>query len=1698
MKRTLHLMFIMTLLLCNINLFANGDKTFQVSLGTGTDTDNSTPFIPRHCFSWNETIYSGSEIGGACTIEAISYHTSTPGETMLLDELNIFMAVTQKNAFSTYTDWTLSQSLIKVYSGKDVLIGDTEWEKIALDIPFYFNGSGNLVIVVAKKTSGFNPRSQWFYTKDNASLTYTLFYGNDKSESIAEVPPTTADQGTKMTYRANVMLDVVYGEITSPIVTTPNPIDLGYRPAASWTRPLSVNFTTDSTTAYILDIESLSPSFIISNYQAPIEVTKDNPSSISIKLTNSNVVGEINGKLRVTNNFAVDNIDVKAITYSPVSPDVWEKAEVVTSYPYYNTPDFDNLYDNYYLPGEAQDGPDAVYQITLEEPTTLSVGVNGENAKIALYDDNFNGKGGPDVDNYYGAVIDPDQPGGPEFPEIEKPELQGNAFSYDFNDGSLADWRTIDMDGDRYNWSVTTDGSINAGSDVKCLYSFSFHPGVNSKLDPDNYIVTKGSYSIDKNSVLEFDVRSLDPDNLKENYEVVVSPDGVNFFHLGKESSVSTEWTHRTISLSEYAGQEMVIGFRHFDVETKSSAILVDNVVLKAGSRSAFDKTEKYTVPAGTYYLAASATERFSISINATTAGGFNTVTEVMAQEVDDNKVNLCWSWDFINKEIEVLDNKSITRANRDDNTKTVLGYNVYRKNNTSDNGALVTLAENVTDTTYVDNTWNKAEMGLYQWGISVIYDDGNGGTYKTPVTFSNVLGKDMFTTFEVVLSTDNGSSPEGAKVSFYNVYEPSFKYETTVDATGRFRWDSFRKGTYRYSMSLEGFKKGPQNALMEIWDAKTLEYTFNEVFVLGDIFVSTTGWAMWNDDAKSYKVKLDGEQIAEVTTPYYQFDVTKLVKGKQYTTTIVGNKEQSYTWTYNTCDDLVQASDFEVEVDYKDINLYWTLPVEGYSENPSEFKFDFEDGTLNGWLSIDADKDGYSWSNSKKYSQTECGYQSWFSAMSHSNIVTTALTPDNYLTTVKKYHITENSKLRFNVSAENKLYSQEHYGIAISTKSNYNTADFTTIWEETLPKDESSTTYHGVWYEKTVDLSKYAGQDVYIAFRHFKCTDQFWINIDNVELITSDTRKKEGEWFTYDNGEYDNSMGLQGNSFYWGMMLPADDVKRLAGQYLTKVSMFDRAVHNGRFMIYMGGDKAPEMLVHTQDYSGMGKNDYVDYELTMPVEITGEHNIWVVFNNYDGDFVAPCCMEPTYGNGRWFSTDGVVWDDIALKYGYNFTWLIRAYIEELPVPNSADVEVLGAMLYRDGKLLTETPLTEEKFHEVLQDYGKYEYSLRVVYGGEEDTYYAMSCPQNITLNHEIKCEAPKNLYAQSMAYEDGRIGTALEWPYTLHGSKWLHYDDGICEVGLGLGGASVHWAVMFPAEDLEFYNGTLIARVSLYDYEAHEGNFKIYYGGDDAPELLIHSQPYRCTGLKDFVEFELTSPIPVDATTNLWIVFSSVTGNYPAPICKDQGDKNGRWMSTDGQTWADIGAVPDLAGTFMVRAFVTDNYSRNTMALGGDRNENATFTHYNVYRGTTKDNLKLIAQPTVGYYFDEVEKGTYYYQVTATYFEDDIECESEPANSYIEPENNYVKVDVTSVMENNVADIAMYPNPVKDELILATELSVEEIAIYDIYGRMTTVYGLQTTDFIHTIDVADLEAGVYFVNIKTENGNIVKRFIKN
>ena len=71
-------------------------------------------------------------------------------------------------------------------------------------------------------------------------------------------------------------------------------------------------------------------------------------------------------------------------------------------------------------------------------------------------------------------------------------------------------------------------------------------------------------------------------------------------------------------------------------------------------------------------------------------------------------------------------------------------------------------------------------------------------------------------------------------------------------------------------------------------------------------------------------------------------------------------------------------------------------------------------------------------------------------------------------------------------------------------------------------------------------------------------------------------------------------------------------------------------------------------------------------------------------------------------------------------------------------------------------------------------------------------------------------------------------------------------------------------------------------------------------------------------------------------------------------------------------------------------------------------------------------------------------------------------------------------------------SSVDIYPNPAKDQLFIETATEIEEVSVYDVYGRqLTTVYGQQS------VDVSELSNGVYFVNVKSENNEIVKRFIK-
>ena len=92
--------------------------------------------------------------------------------------------------------------------------------------------------------------------------------------------------------------------------------------------------------------------------------------------------------------------------------------------------------------------------------------------------------------------------------------------------------------------------------------------------------------------------------------------------------------------------------------------------------------------------------------------------------------------------------------------------------------------------------------------------------------------------------------------------------------------------------------------------------------------------------------------------------------------------------------------------------------------------------------------------------------------------------------------------------------------------------------------------------------------------------------------------------------------------------------------------------------------------------------------------------------------------------------------------------------------------------------------------------------------------------------------------------------------------------------------------------------------------------------------------------------------------------------------------------------------------------------------------------------------------------------------------------------------DNISIKKNTVSIIENNIS-LNIYPNPVNDRLYIEAETVIEEVVVYDVYGRVQNLRNSETQKLRNSIDVSDLKSGIYFVKINTEKGNIVKRIIK-
>ena len=204
---------------------------------------------------------------------------------------------------------------------------------------------------------------------------------------------------------------------------------------------------------------------------------------------------------------------------------------------------------------------------------------------------------------------------------------------------------------------------------------------------------------------------------------------------------------------------------------------------------------------------------------------------------------------------------------------------------------------------------------------------------------------------------------------------------------------------------------------------------------------------------------------------------------------------------------------------------------LETYSEytNPTSYIYEFEND-MEGWTSFIAGGSftKVAWLHSTD-ATTLTNVKESFSGKGHlmsissQNGVAQVYNPiDNYLVSPNKVKVTENSRVSFYARGYNN--SGEHFGIAVSTTGNASASDFTTIQEWII--SEKTT-----WTQYTVDLSAYAGQEVYIAIRHF-FTAQEWedsyygydydaLNIDDITFSNVSMNIQHTSTLSYDDPYY-------------------------------------------------------------------------------------------------------------------------------------------------------------------------------------------------------------------------------------------------------------------------------------------------------------------------------------------------------------------------------------------------------------------------------------------------------------------------------------------------------------------------------------------------------------------------------------------------
>ena len=828
-------------------------------------------------------------------------------------------------------------------------------------------------------------------------------------------------------------------------------------------------------------------------------------------------------------------------------------------------------------------------------------------------------------------------------------------------------------------------------------------------------------------------------------------------------------------------------------------------------------------------------------------------------------------------------------------------------------------------------------------------------------------------------------------------------------------------------------------------------------------------------------------------------------------------------------------------------------------------------------WTTIDNDGDCQTWN---LFPQGGYGHHSTDGMVvsdSYDYVSGSPLTPDNFLVS-PRMTIRAGGLINFYFCALDEDYPAEHLAVAISTESNTNPSDFTNLWEWTLTGKSQSTRQfrdvtgdlQGNWWQISVDLSAYEGQEAYIAIRHCSCSDQFALCVDDISIgdgsgyepllgcdIILDgqtvAQNQHGRRFLLDTeGFVDGSShtttvranygmgstlertyawtyrtpehfqgspdGLQaqsdGSTVQLSWTLPTMSapfpIEELfydfADSTLMDLTLIDANNDGQNFRVYPWSGFGGGIGLRSFSWmSGPGPLNPDNYIVTPRLTATADARISFMACDADMPGIAPDpehfgVAVSTSGNTNpadftmvqeWNST-GTYTEysvDLSAYAGQQIYIAIRHFnttgetyylcVDNIKV-TGVEAEVtrpaIGALVYANDELIALLNHGETSFTHEVNRYTS-EYCIRIIQDGSPETgdYYALAAPQ--CAEAELDCVAPKNLRAEELGDK-----VRISWEREIYtgfeedpqGWTFLDADGDGFNFGIYAAGG------MNP--DGSVNNTGTNASLTSFSYNNSYG--------------ALHPDNYAFMPRIKVMEnasmtFYAAGFDPSYAVEHFGVAVASSDGLNIATIA--EWDSRNPYQSYSVDLSAYEGQEIYLGFRHFTNlsnyALCIDNITVTNVVWAGTTSQ--TYGYY-VYRSTDAQTYDLIGATTgsVMHYDDnDTSADTYYYQVTAINTIVGGECESAPAMAE-DGIHDYVTAHTDGVNER-VEDISVYPNPAQDQVTVAAD-EMLRVSLINSLGQI--VYDAPAEGNVTSINLSDVEAGLYLIRINTVNGVSVRQ----